>query len=391
MSQIDRVILIIWSVFLTQEFFADVSTINTSSLQWVEMLSKLLCSLLVACCLIKLIYRRNTLFEYVIPGTLILLLLVIRSFVDGYFSGYLLILVVAMYGIEFERIAKIYLIVVGSCLFITSLFSILGIVGMSISDGGRFTEYRYAFGTAHPNGLGCIVLLLFCCLIYLFYSTEKILYVIGAEILNFALFSVIQSMSFFGIVTIGLTVCLIEFISRKYDFSNHILMRIIRIMVMLSPLLIVITCFGCALYIHIFGTQSPAGVMGTLQSRINFVGQAFEKYPVKLFGTDIPYVSLSLSEIYQGDIFLLDNGWMAILFSEGIIEFIVYFGILQISSIRAFRNKSYSVCILILMFSMEMFMENFLTSFVYGLIWLTLFASFKSGRGKVSGFKNEEK
>lgn len=373
-NKINIALAIIWAVFLSDEFIRNVSSLYVSSQGIYIAFLNIVYVILIILVSFKMIMLRNHFWNYVFWSLLLIALWVMNSFVRGDLSWKLLLFIVAFYGIDYLKLAKIYLSTVGTCLFTSILLGLSGITGIRETDGGRFGVSRISLGTLNPNSCGAIILLLFCMWMIVYYAKKRTVWLLViAEIINIGLFIIVQSLSFAISVSLGL---LLLFLTIMLDDNNCIKKVLLRI-ISFGPLIVVSLSVVLGLVECKYHFFNPDGFTGTLNTRIIMMGKAFEKYNLSLFGTSVRYDNLGEALVVNwGDVFLLDNGWISILFNDGVVFLILFLCLLQIPSLIGYKKGNYAIPIVILMFSLEVFMEACCQVVIYGPIWVMLFSKY---------------
>lgn len=365
-KKLNIVILLLWSFFLADEFIRNVSSFYVSHEITYEYLVEFLKQILVVATIIKLLLLKSYFWNYIIPSIVILFMWIINSYVRGDLSQSLFLFIVAFYGINYVKIAKIYMSVVGTCFAVSILLQLLGISAIRVAIGGRIGDSRIALGTMNSNSCGAIILLILMMWMISFGTTRiNALFLLALELVIIGLFIIIQSATFLVAASLGLFLIFIE----NYIKDDCTIKRIIFRIVSLGPILVVLSSIILGLaskYFRIFDTN---GLFGTLKSRLILAGRAFERFPITCWGTKIPYDDMGMMEVSTRGVFLLDNGWISILFNDGIVFLVLFFCMLQIPSFIGYKSKNNIVSIVILMFSLEVFMEACCQVVIYGPIW----------------------
>lgn len=213
--------------------------------------------------------------------------------------------------IEFEKIVKYDMYLKGYIVFFTVIFSMLGII-----ENIKIIRYetssiiiRNSYGFTHPNILGTMILLIIIDYIYINYSKLRFK--------NYIF--IILVMSITNIVTdsrTGLYIIILLLIIILLDNSCIFNKRIIT-----SLSSVIIMCLGIGSIIAaIYYAQNILfqWIDLILTGRIRLANIYLNIYPIKVFGTEMEFLSNS----YKGEIITLDNLYVRMILNFGVLYFV---------------------------------------------------------------------
>ncbi len=267
--------------------------------------------------------------EYSMNSLLLLVGAGVMSAIGLYKNHYVypliwLVLIAGSYRVPLEKILKIYLLVVGSIVFLAFFASMWGVIeNLQYKAGDR--GIRNSFGIIYPTDCGAHV---FFWLLTFFYlkgkDLKKIHYLIGIlaawlvyDYCNARIDagSILATTLLFGVGNFisGHSACSRR-IKRAWERSWE------RLGCMVMPILAVIS-IACT-YFYNTGSSFWAKADGTLIARLKLGKKAFEDYGLKLFGQRIEMNggggTLNLKEEY----FFLDCSYVNLLLTWGLVLFL---------------------------------------------------------------------
>lgn len=227
--------------------------------------------------------------------------------------------------VSFEKILKVYLLIVGAIVFLAFSASMLGVIpNLQYEVGTR--GIRNSFGIIYPTDCGAHV---FFWMLTFFYLKGRNLrgvhYLIGI-LTAWAVYHFCNARIDAGsILLITVLFGLGNFISWDSKCSRRI-KRIWerlweRLGVFVMPLLALISIL--LTYFYREGSGIWAKMDSTLAARFNLGKQAFEDYGLKLFGQKIPMNGNGGTLDLQEEYFFLDCSYVNILLTWGLILFLI--------------------------------------------------------------------
>ncbi len=300
---------------------------------WVTTMFPMTKMVQALCMLISLICIAIKIFlygKYSIKKVLILVVTGLCCVVGLYKNHYVypliwFVLIAGSDRVPFEKILKVYLLIVGAIVFLAFSASMLGVIP-NLQYETETRGIRNSFGIIYPTDCGAHV---FFWMLTYFYLKGKNLrgvhYLFGLlstwAVYHFCNARIDAGSILMTTVLFGLG----NFISCDSNCSRRI-RRIWerlweRLGGMVMPLLAVVSILFTYLYSD--GNAMWAKMDGTLLERLKLGKQAFEDYGLKLFGQKIPMNGYGGTLNLVDDYFFLDCSYVNILLTWGLILFLI--------------------------------------------------------------------
>ncbi|MGN0902234.1 MAG: hypothetical protein ACI4M9_03020 [Succinivibrio sp.] len=239
---------------------------------------------------------------------------------------------------QFVNRKRLYATLLGTALVCFLIVSIGHYLGY-FQDSSVFTrnglDRRYTFGFLHPNTLGLTVLIT-----AIFYILMKK----AVALIDFALFTVLFLFTY--LVPNSITTTAVLFLMTVYLIASYILTRRniaitqtkYRTLLFISIVCIIISILSVTYSITYtgFGKEFLIKLPGSLWARFELARNAFIKFGLHWFGTRTPIV--------QGEWNVVDCAYFYIPLQYGIIQFVLYIGLIMTIFKLAIFKGEYRYC-----------------------------------------------
>lgn len=251
-------------------------------------------------------------------------------------------------------------------IFILAYMGIIENITYLRSNGG----IRYSMGFDHPNTFAARILQIE--IIYLYLRNKKInlldsiiLFSLGYMPYNYS-----NSRTAFYITILIVMYSVLYIVFKKFNIKKLFIFLFSKL-IKISPIGVI----GILVLLINFNKIIPAlgkFFSGTILSRVNLMGQYLQNYKINLFG-QVLEITYKNKDIYSTtDFFTLDNSYLYLLLSFGMVNFIIFF-LAYIKSIKVLWSKDdyFAIYSIILFFIFGLFETMFIRfSFNFTLVFL---------------------
>lgn len=276
--------------------------------------------------------------------------------------------IITVVEIDFEKIIRIDIFLKISILVFIIVLYKLNIIGTTIiMDSGRI---RNSLGFLHPNTLGIIVLDILAEYVYLRFKRISVIEYVGIIFIVYVL-NIIASprSSIVAMMSILILVLLLRFrwVPRK-------------IFITIPVVFFSISYFLVVNYAPTRQLFEKLNIL--LSGRLFYINKLLTTYKFKLFGQSIPEITSSFSDRYGIKQLYLDNGYLDIVLTFGIIVAILALIYLTFLLIRSVEVNNIPLIIMIIAFCAWGLMEN---KFYLVSLNISLLAYSKISRRNIGG------
>ncbi len=262
---------------------------------------------------------------------------------------FIVLILSALNGVNHQKTVKCAFLGVCIIFLITLFSSLLGLLPNWIYYRADGITERHSLGFIYPTDMYSIYLLIVLMCFYLYRSHIKYYVLAILEAVNISLFLFTDGRLSFLLVNIVLLIILLYkifknnkiFINLKNGIYNN---KTIRIFAVCLPIILYILCL---VLILLFRQETSFGefVDSILSHRLRYSNDAFNNYPVRLFGTNVDWqgwggYNFSNTNIKDFKYNFVDISYIFYLFDYGVVA---TFGILLAYSWlikRCFTNKN---------------------------------------------------
>lgn len=387
LSLVNEGILVMYALFLTKKFLDS----TMFRIHWPEHFQDAIIVLTISLLALKMLLTCSyEMSELIIMGVFIGVFLMARL-VSGYVVlGEILVFMLALRGISFDRIIRIHFVTIGFLLVVTIICSQIGMVDNLVYHFEGRRE-RQAFGVCYPTDFAAYFVWLGLAWIYI--RKEKLKFVeiglillVGVEVWYFCdarlsmavLF--LSALVFWGIklhhmysehmATENIGTCS----ERKGENNKSVVSEWMQtLLVFAMPL-----CATVMIILsYCFSAELP--VLAKLDSLLSgrlLLGQiAFDRFDVKLFGQFVPMVGFgrnTVTYMASSNYFFLDSSYMTILMCYGSVLFFFVIAAFANSSFRAKKRKDYYLVLIIALIAVDCMVEHHMMEIWYNPFLLLL-------------------
>jgi hypothetical protein len=281
---------------------------------------------------------------------------------------YYYLVVLASQKVKFEKIVRIFLIVVTLGILITIIAASFGVIMELTNSRTGDPRVRYALGMVYPTDLAARAFYLQ--LFYVVYRKFKLSLpelIIGAAF-TFIIYAftdtrldvILMTLTLIIAVVYEKTINLIKIIGNKY-----------------LSLIGVVSILGIIVLTYLYRASNPLfKILNKLLSgRMEFGHQAFVKYNVTFFGQFV--LQNGNGGIHHGafDYFFIDCSFLRILMMNGFIAFVLILVALYYLSRKFMQGKCYSLEIALLLIVASSLIDQHLIEISFNILFVALFAN----------------
>ena len=299
---------------------------------WVTTMFPMTKMVQALCMLISLICIAIKIFlygKYSMKKVLILVVTGLYCVVGLYRNHYVypliwFVLIAGSDQVPFEKILKVYLLIVGAIVFLAFAASMLGVIpNLQYETSTR--GIRNSFGIIYPTDCGAHVFFWMLTFFYLKGKNLRGVHYLFGLITTWAVYRFCNARIDAG--SILMTTSLLglgNFISYDSKCSRRIKRIWERLWERLGGMVMPLLAFVSILFTYLYSDGNPlwAKMDSTLLARFRLGKQAFEEYGLKLFGQKIPMNGNGGTVEWIEDYFFLDCSYVNILLTWGLILFL---------------------------------------------------------------------
>lgn len=376
---LENVYLLFFAVFIMQQFLYT----TMFQITWPDHFYEDLKSVLLIVILLRfLMMERSGWTEYILIA-IVGLGFVISWNHNGYGEIYnCCLLIIGAKGIEFRKICKVFLVVIGGCLMITAAAALTGHVeNLVYHQEGR--RARIAFGVNYPTDFSAYVFYLSA--VYCYLRREKIKYIEIVVLAGLAAFVYLFCEARLNTICILLLAAGILY----YKIRNSRSLRKGGTYQMnggLSMLLAVVPtlCAGGVLAASwLYSESNPllSLVNRVLNNRLYFGKKGLDLYGLSILGRYIPMKGNGGTTKDVIHYFFLDSSYMYVLLQYGAVVFGVILLIFCIMNFRARERRDWAFLIIVTVIAIQCVVEHHMMAVSYNPFFFALLAAWK-GKGK---------
>ncbi len=259
----------------------------------------------------------------------------------------LFLLASCVYFIDFDYFVKVDVGAKVTLIVSTIVLCALGFIPDQISyRADKFV--RHSMGFKNPNLISLYLTVVVFEIMYLVKNKKIVLFTVAIIILEIVEYFVLNTKTTVLILPVGLLFYILYAKKEKmvkHGFQNHFIKKIIfSLPIILSFLAVISIC------IYNINPDIISLLNKLTSGRIEYCTIFYNFYGFSIFGNNIPDIIF--------DRYVLDNMYLKLLIKYGIVQFIVFIGILLLNTKKAYRNKRYDVLFFIVMLELYGIMES---------------------------------
>lgn len=277
---------------------------------------------------------------------------------------------------NFDLLLTVFLVLLGKNInylkVVKTYFITMSLILVFVIIGSHFNItldwiVTFAYGTGHslgfnhPNNLGIMILSIVASWLYLHPNVKWIIVFVISIFASFVVWKVAAARtSAILLLAIPWVVILIKLMIKfklqhllKWEFA------------------IIIFAFMVSFYLMF--KVGLRGSINNFESRFYIPYLLYNQYGINLLGSKIPLVGSYEALLYKVQSIILDNAYFRVLLINGILSTLIFVGFYAILIRRAYEYKRYILLIIIMLFVIEGFMEQF---FLYAEFNFTILATF---------------
>lgn len=286
----------------------------------------------------------------------------------------LLILILGAYRVNFRNILKTYIAVWSVLLVVTIIGAMTGLAENLVYYQGEGGErVRMALGICYPTDLAAyVVFLMFA---YVCVRDEYITYLeicVMAALAGAVYYITDARTDFIVMEMTAFATLFIKKISQKHKYILE--NKIIKIMYYIIPVMVcTISWWITAIftYENAFLTKLNDGF---ISNRLSMGKQAIDDYGITLFGKYVIEMGYGGSTDVNKPYFFIDSSYISIGIKYGIIMLILFMIFTLYSIKKVMKKQKYLWIIMLIMVSLQSFMEHHMIQYWYNVYILLIFA-----------------
>ncbi len=348
----------------------------------------IICNVLLILAAIKLYACLNINNKKAISATVLLFAAIIARQIGLADFTYLIIPMVALYGVDFQVVAKVFSSSTVFGLLIALFLALTGIVpNIATEREGSVQGYAYMLGFNHHSWFMMYLLFAEFAILYLFRKNRfRVLIFMAIQLISVILWLVTDSNTCGIIIILTCVVMIIDYLIntavRSYSPSMRRLQKaLLKFSVLMPVVAVVITILGCV-YFGYFGFRIfPHNML----SRFYTIDSALEALGVPLpFSVtderfDITYNLFKGAgqEIYVDGDYILDNLYGKLFVENGLLVFVAYLALQMNVRYKLYKGRQYVlglICTVISLFGL--FETRAFTTIACALFSMLLFTRF---------------
>lgn len=290
--------------------------------------------------------------------------------VERAYIAELALLFVGAHGIDFRKIARVWLAICTAALACTMVLALTGVVENLVYYRGE--RMRMAFGILYPTDFAAHVFFLAAGWAWL--RGERItvwetIGVAGLGVFCLVFCDARNSVICLFLLAAGLLYLKLRRRAAQKRGGVYEMTRPIQWLLTVSaPVL----AAGMLLLSRLYDGENGfmTALDRALSGRLALGHQAFASYPVRLFGQDVPMVGLGGTTEPIEEYFFLDSSYVNILFCFGLIVLLCVLGAMVLSALREKRAGAWERLGLLAVVALQCMVEHHLMELAYNLFLL---------------------
>ena len=297
--------------------------------------------------------------------------------------------------INFEKILKVFFIVISVLLVFTVICSLTGqIENLIFYQGDR--RARMAFGVCYPTDFSAYVFFLSVVYCYLWKDRLRYLETIGVAALGFLVYYFCDArMNTICLLLTAVLFSLLIFMRRRQkkkgkEYEMH---KALAYLLALSPTI----CGAVMILLSMFYSSQNrffSLLNSMLNNRIYYGHKGMELYGIPLWGQYIPMRGNGGTTDVIRNYFFLDSSYIYILLQFGVLTLVAVLICWCLVSFKAVRNKNWGLLLAVALIAVQCMVEHHMMAIVYNPFFMAILADWtteKSKRRKHSNEKDMEK
>lgn len=359
-----------------------IDVLNTTmfKIQWPEKIGYIQYAIIGGYGLAKFIYcikkKLYSMWEIVLTVAIVVVFTIVAVITTSY--SYLFpiaFLIIGAKDVDFDKILKVYIIVVITIILAAVLTSQIGII-----ENLRYVDHRgtrNSMGIIYPTDFGAHIFYL--ALAWICYRNEKITWCELFIICIIAIIVYYLSMPVTSMACIILMLILSAFEKEYRKIEKNIVLRKIRDCFLQAGKYSVI--FFSAIYMFVQHMYNPESLFwhnvdDKISYRLMYTWYTLYDKTAKWFGQDIMEIGYGGNEDTSHDYMFLDDSYISILMKYGIIVFALVLLIFIIGQYKALKNQRFMIILAGITLSLHSIMEHHFLEIGYNPFVLIIFASF---------------
>lgn len=296
----------------------------------------------------------------------------------------LILTIIALRNCEFSKLIQLTFKIFIIMFFITVSLSLMKVIPDWTYN--RYDLIRHSLGFYYPTitiGLYLSIILMYC---YIKRSNSNYIELLTLETINVFLYSYTDGrLSFILITAILIIMAISKLKIFKMIFRTKVSKKILKIAVYVLPVFLSLLTF---VLVYMYSNQNVMAkeVDTMLSGRLKYTSDAFENYPVTLFGKDIKwngwggYGYVENNNFEKMEYNYVDISYARVLFDYGIIaEILILYAYTKILSIN-YKQKNYWMCIILFFVLIWAFVEPYIVYMGKNIFVLTFGIIINNGR-----------
>lgn len=289
---------------------------------------------------------------------------------NSYNMIYYYVMIIAAKGVDFNKILRLFLIVISACLILTFVSAKLGIIAGLINLRDNSFEIRYALGTVYPTDLAARIFYLE--LGYLIMKKFKLSVPEYIIILTVILWAYIITDTRLDMLLMLMLLGCSAFRKIIFNAISYVGNTIISLAIVFS-----ISCIIIMTYLYTSHNIVLRLFNKALSERLYYSKEAFTKYNVTFFGQWIPQEGNGGIHKTAFKYFYIDSSFIRILMMNGLFCFIIVLLLLLYLSRSFMENRQWELEIALIFVIISSIIDQHLMEISFNFFLLIVLADKK--------------
>lgn len=293
--------------------------------------------------------------------------------------------------INFEKILKVFFLVISVLLFFTVICSLTGQVENLIYYQGE-RRARMAFGVCYPTDFSAYVFYL--SVVYCYLRKEKLRYLETIGVAALGIFVYYFCDARMNTICLLMTAILFSYLifrrrRQRKKGTKYEMQKALAIILALSPTL---CAMGMILLSMFYSSQNRlfSILNGILNNRIYYSHKGMELYGIPLWGQYIPMRGNGGTTEAVNNYFFLDSSYIYILLQFGVLTLVTILMCWCIISFKAVRHKNWELLLVVVLIAVQCLVEHHMMAIVYNPFFMAILADWTAEKSKGRKHSNEK-
>lgn len=293
--------------------------------------------------------------------------------------------------INFEKILKIFLIVIAVLLMFTVICSLTGFVdNLVYYQGDR--RARRAFGICYPTDFSAYIF--FLSVVYCYLRKERLTYIETAGVALLGMLVYYFCDARMNTICLFLTAILFTYLifmrkrlrKKGKEYEMH---KALSLLLALSPTICATVMIALSM-LYSSKNRFLVFLNDLLNNRIYYSHKGMELYGIPLLGQYIPMRGNGGTTEAVRNYFFLDSSYIYILLQFGVLTLVTVLICWCLISCKAVRYKNWGLLLAVALIAAQCMVEHHMMAIVYNPFFMAILADWSTEKSKRSKYGNEK-